>query len=852
MASADRERQQAALAWAIADLQGLRARGVIDERAYTALRQDYEQRLQQLTAPVVAPEPPIPAEPVISPPAQAPPAAAPLAPPLPVPPNALFSASVAPIAPTSVEGSARSTNVVINLILFLGAFFVVMASLIFVISSWQILGVGAKAAIMALFTAAFIGGGLICLRLPRVRPAGQTFLGIGALLLPLDIVGAYTFFLQDQGISLATTWMIGAAICAIFYGALALLRIGRIYAVAALVATVAAWLGLIGVLNPPEPWIAPIFLVLPLLLLLAGWFGEQTTRGSQTFGAFPMWLANLLVPLGWQGTLPFNDFQHERVAPIVALILAMVFYALAAVRQSTAPIIRALYVAAGTMAGSLTLVSLGWWAKIQAREYAGIVLLTILLATVVGLLLRRVGPNWHAAGQAAILVGWLHLGLLLLPWGYIVPDGDAVYWTVIFGTALLYCLFAVWYFWQSWFIYPLAAAGSVTLFHLLHIGTPPDLYGYAWAYTLATLVPLAVLQPLRRRGVSQLWDAHLIVVSQWLALGTTAIAVAADNHFQTAAILFIFVLIGAAITAIERRPLLAILPNLWGVGFIAATVALAGAGQRWAPSFYAGTGLILALALQSWRGVAPARRTAWFTAHRWSAGLWAASGPLLGLWYLAQPLSDFLASGELRALVLASAYGPVGLAVTLCAAALAADATMTLRRPTGYSASAVIMLALLMAIARITPNNPQAYAIPLGLYLFALSVYVAYERDLGAIRMPVANGLLAAAIIVMLGTTFLQSLVHPWRYILLGLLEGLLFFFLTVFLRRRYGVAISVLFLTLTVLRAVFDVARSLPNWAIIGFLGLTLLTVAVLFLLRRDQLDRWFDTLSTRWKRLA
>ena len=190
--------------------------------------------------------------------------------------------------------------------------------------------------------------------------------------------------------------------------------------------------------------------------------------------------------------------------------------------------------------------------------------------------------------------------------------------------------------------------------------------------------------------------------------------------------------------------------------------------------------------------------------------------------------------------------------MALCGAALAADAVMTLRRPTGYSASGMIALAILMGIARITPNNPQAYAIPLGFYLLALSVYVAYERDLGPVRMPAANALLAGAIVVMLGTTFLQSLVQPWRYTLLGLAEGLVLLGITAFLRRRYGVALALGFLTLIACRAVFDVARALPNWATIGTLGLALLGLGVLVLLRRDRLEAWGGSALRRWSQLT
>lgn len=877
----ERVRQRAGVAWALADLEGLLARGVIDEQGYATLRRDYEARLQHLDAalsgavladrPVQAALPfsgqhrtpgtgwqgphtgssaahqPLAAsdEPLI-----AAAASAAAAPPM-VDPSVEHGYVAAAALPAPRVRSGEVTGLWINLTLFLGAFFIVMASLIFVISSWRLLGAGAKAAIMAVFTSAFIGGGLICLRLPRVRPAGQTFLGIGAVLLPLDIIGAYNFFLRDQGISGATTWTFGAAICALFYSALALRQIGQVYAVTALIAVVLAWGGAIAAFHIPDPWIGPAFLILPLLLLLAGRVSERTGLGRATFGAFPAWIAQLLIPFGGLFTVATGAFRDERWPPVAALVLVLIFYGLAAATQPR-PLLRGLQVAGAALAGALLIIALGWLGDLPVRDYAATTLGGAWLALAIGLLLRRGGEPWRWGAQAVLGVGWLQIGLLLLPWGYFVDDGSSAYWLLIFGGALAYAALNLWGLRQPWLLYPVAIAGAITLFHLLRVGSSPGVYGYAWAYTLAALGPVTVLQPLRRQGAQRIWDKHLVVINQGLAVAAIVIALVAGNRFQTTAILLLFVLAGGAITATERRTELLVLPNLWGIGLIAATVSLAGAGLRWVPSFYAGTGLIIALGLQGWRGTPATRRTDWFMAHRWAAGLWAASGPVLGGWFLAEAAAAFLASGELRELVLDSAYGPVGLAVSLCGAALAADAIMTLRRPTGYGASAMIAMAILMGIARITPNNPQAYAVPLGIYLFALSVYVAYERDLGPIRMPAANGLMAGAVAVILGTTFTQSLLHPWRYIFLGLLEGLILLGLTVFLRRRYGVALCVFFLSLLTLRAVFDAARSLPNWAVIGLLGLILLVTAVVILLRRDRLEAWWGSAATRWGRLS
>jgi hypothetical protein len=855
------ERERAGLIWALHDLDDLLARGTIDARTHALLRADYDARLRRITPSAVG----APTQGLLpldltyesawqatGSPAPVPlraPGGAPVPPPPGVTATGPDGAREAATPPARRAISGERTGLWINLTLFLGAFFVVIASLIFVGGAWQSLGAGAKTLFMGVLTLAFIAGGLICLRLPRVRPAGQTFLAIGALLLPLDGVGAYTLLLRGQ-LSGATTLALGATICALFYGALALSGVGWVYAGAGIVALVVAWGGAIVASAPPAEWTGPPALLLPLLLLVGARLAARTARGRATLRAIPAWSAQILLPFA---ALPLGLALSNGTPPplIAGLALIVLFYALAALTQPL-PTVRGLHVGGASAAGSLLLLALGWQGAIPARGYAALLLGGAWLALAVSLGLRRAGTPWASAAFAAALVGWAQLGLLILPWGFFVADGAGGYWAAIFGGALAFVALHLWGTRQPWTIQPLTLAGALFLFHLLRIGPSPGPYGYAWAYTLAALVPILCLQPLRRGGARHLWDWHLIAAGQALALGAAITAAVAGNRFQTAAILWLFVLVGAAIAASERQPRFLILPNVWVGAAILATVALAGAGQRWIPAFYAGLGLVLALGLQGWRGVPTLRRGDWFMAHRWSAGFWAVAGALGGSWLLAGGLGDFLSSGDLRHLVLDSAYGPVGLAVSLCGAALAADAFVTLRRPTGYGASAVIMLAVLMGLARVDAANPQIYAIPLGLYLLALATYVAYERDLGPIRMPVANALLAAATIVILGTTFVQSLVHPWRYIFFGLAEGLLLLGATAFLRRRYGVALSLLFVTLTALRAVFDAARALPNWAIIGLLGLALLALALVILLGRDRFEAWGNTMSARWARLS
>lgn len=861
-AASRRERQRDTLLWALTDLEGLLARGVIDAQTYRTLRRDYEGRLHQLGA-VDDQEPGGPPPP--SAPERPPASAAPFGPPVdagsesatpagerrPVaaapPPVGVVATLPPPTGAPRARGDVRSANPLINLTLVLGAFFVVMATLIFARYSGRLLGGIAKTGIIAGFAAAFLGAGALCLRAPKVRPAGHTFLAIGALLTPLAIVAGYTFVLRERGLSSTAVWAWGSAYCALFYALLTLLRLGRVYAVAAVLGVISAWGGMLATLGLPDSWTPASILLLPTLLLVAGRLVEQTAPGRAGFGPVPAVAAQLLTPLGIAFALLSLLGGEDRAGAAAALGLATLFYGLAGWSQPGAPW-RGLHVAGALATGSLAVAATGYAARIPARGYAALALMGAWFALALFALARRRGARWAPVALAA---GWLQAALLLLPWGFLVTDRHPGYWAAIFAGVLLYIGVLLRDLRRPWGLYPVAMAAALILFHALRIGIAPRPYPYAWAFALSALLPVAALPLLRRRGVARAWDRQLVVIGQLFALVALGLALTAADRTQLALVLWLFAAAGAAIVAAERREELLVLPNCWALGAVAATLALAGVERRWAPASFAVVGLALAAGLQGWRAVPRERRGGPFMAHRWSAGVWAVCGPALALWLLRDAFANSLATGELRELVLDLAYGPAGLATALCGAALAADALMTLRRPTGYGASAVIAAAALMGIARITPNNPQAYAVPLGLYLLALSVYVAYEHELGPVRMPAANGLIAAAIIVILGTTFVQSLVHPWRYTFLGLGEGLALLVATLFLRRRYGVALTLSFLVLTTLRAAFDVARSLPNWIVIGLLGLALLGASLLVLVRRDRFERWSATAAARWSRL-
>ena len=255
------------VAFLLNELEGLRADGVVGEDVYLRLRQRYRDVLAETGTPV-APTPAAAAAPPPSPP------------------------PVRPAAPAR-EGPGWLAEQQANLLLYLGAFLIVIAALIFVGYSEQGISSGVQMAVLVLYTIAFLSAGLFCLRFPRVQQAGVVFFAIGALMVPLNFVGAYVFFFADEDIDPIGLWLAGSLSSAVFYGAVSMLGLNRWYPVplaAALVSGLSAALVLADA--PPEAY--PVSFI-ALAFVLAAPSVLPLGRVSEVFGLIGSWAAHMVV-----------------------------------------------------------------------------------------------------------------------------------------------------------------------------------------------------------------------------------------------------------------------------------------------------------------------------------------------------------------------------------------------------------------------------------------------------------------------------------------------------------------------------------------------------------------------------
>ncbi|MDA0351780.1 MAG: zinc ribbon domain-containing protein [Chloroflexi bacterium] len=141
-----------------------------------------------------------------------------------------------------------------DILLYLGAFLLVAAALLFVSSQGNELSSELRVSLLLVYTVAFTVAGLLARRTTRIREAGAVFLAIGALITPLNFLLIYTEILEQRDVSPDLVWLIGSLYSALFYALLWSRGYGKLYAVPAGLSIVSAWAALAAVVDLPAEW----------------------------------------------------------------------------------------------------------------------------------------------------------------------------------------------------------------------------------------------------------------------------------------------------------------------------------------------------------------------------------------------------------------------------------------------------------------------------------------------------------------------------------------------------------------------------------------------------------------------
>lgn len=703
--------------------------------------------------------------------------------------------------------------------------------------------------------------------------AAPVYIALALLLRPKRAAYGWSLFSMGYGLT-AVAILMTAADLRLLTATLTLNA--AVYAVSAYLFRQTGWLYLTTILTPiilylglvqteraTAVWLTVTFLALAFVYLAGGRLADRS------FGPVSRWGLPFYLPGYALSAIALALAADDRTLAIGAYSVGVVYYGLSAWLFREAVF---LYPAAWLAAVPYYLLVTG----AIGREWFGLGWLPLIAAYIaIGryvvnrpLLIRWSRP-WEAAGERlahpALPFYLLAYGLTLSMMGQSQGAAWPFFWSLLGATAV-YGVSALLFRLPVW-LFPALLTGHIALaayFAIEPSGNPAYLISLpylvlTWLLAGAGLLlsrlparPALPVEPIAADGEPQ-WTITLFAWPEALSLERSP-ALAYLLRPSWAQPFFVFVALDllvwqivalggwevAVVVAAGFALLLALLATLWQ--------------DRALPYATLAYGLLALWALLAWRDVPLAWRLVAFSGAGFALYLigWGMRyAPLLAMWW--RPLWG--TAVFLTALMAVMSWWFVASETAVTAVCLIFAGALYLLlayshhlRYLGYFGAGLLQLAWVMLLVRQGVNQPQLYAIPLGLYIVGVSLL---ERRSG--RVHFANYLESFGLAVMLLTTFIQSLspVDGFFYFLLLLGQGVLCLWWGALRHCKVaffaGVAASSLNVVAQVilLIRIYDVNR----WVVMVGAGTLLVVAAILVERKREQIisrtHEWRDALG-------
>lgn len=173
-------------------------------------------------------------------------------------------------------------------------------------------------------------------------------------------------------------------------------------------------------------------------------------------------------------------------------------------------------------------------------------------------------------------------------------------------------------------------------------------------------------------------------------------------------------------------------------------------------------------------------------------------------------------------------------------------AAYTHRRPRfGYAAVGMLVAAWIIHAFYIQQWDGAArvqwYAMPAGVYLLGVAFWE-WRRG----NRTLARWLDYAAVLLMMGSLFWQTLLFGWRYALLMGAEGFAAFWWGSARRLRRFLYAGMIGVVLATVAQLINSLQSVNQWIVFGMIGLLVIVVAVLIERKLEEIKAWLEVLET------
>jgi hypothetical protein len=627
----------------------------------------------------------------------------------------------------------------------------------------------------------------------------------------------------------------------VFYGALALRGLGRLYVIPAGVAVVSGWTAAAAMLEIAPEWGGAWYMTLAAVLSAAAPRRKAIVICAAALAA---------LSLAWSYAATAGD-HHWQLAATHAIATAATAWT-AYRRRSWAGVFVLLPLGAATVSAALW--PLGAPAPVVAYPFLVSGGLALAIEALVGRFPTRLegGLWWYATatslaplfalrteedpalsgigcfGSSALLAyaAWKNTRWGLT--GSLVPEGEArrTQW----GERAVF----------AWAAAGFALGGAALLQEQVGVSSPER----GWLFAVLAAVPALVIGGFPRAGT-----VPGLAVALPVSVAAAIVSLPVEGHDP---------LYGAVFLAVPGVAWLAasVLSGRWtaavaGVAFLSVASGYLRSEWDW-PAWalalgFGGAGLVLFLGLSAFRDYQSATERA-ISAIVLSWGLVAialliAAGAILdfqgGRTEVGRELFGLVVDrGEYRALIVLV----LGFAAMLLFEAYRVQSGAWL-----LAASAAAMVGVLLAIGLANPKNVQFYTAPVGVYLLALGLAVRRSPAFSP-HLQIHEAALVAGVAFIVLPQAEQSFDPGgawWGLVLIG--EGLLFLAGGLLLGARWLVPSGILILSGVGIRWLFESGQTVPYWLTLGLLGTLLLAGGLLVLLHADW---WANTRAhaSRW----
>lgn len=421
------------------------------------------------------------------------------------------------------------------MLLYVGALMIVAAGVIYAAYNWADFTAWQKLGALAATTLAFIAAGLGFRRSERLEPAADTFLSIGALLVPTIAVAAWQV-LEGAQARPELPLFFGALATAIVHGAFAIRPGGRLYDYGAVISAAIAAATLPAAIGADERWGAPL-----AMALLAGF---PILAGPLARLNRPRLLVSLLaVPLIAIAAVS-GAFEQDSTRWILPVTLAAATFALLRV-PLFAPGARRLAEMAATVTAILVIPT-GFHALDEVRTLTGWG--TIAMATAIGWTAATLGiPRLRERHISAAMTVEL-IATFLLAYAMFSDDGSNTL-ALVTGVAGLAAVTLIawtrdWHLLlpvSAWFL--LCGLGSIAFMSDLDDASDIGKLRFAALYPVSVMLGAIAVRRwwhagTRSRAARPLWLVTIGAVAFVVVAGT---GMALDDASLTAQVLIVLV-----------------------------------------------------------------------------------------------------------------------------------------------------------------------------------------------------------------------------------------------------------------------------------------------------------------------